>query len=187
MVSLIKILFIFLCVVMDALFIISPSEFRDEELFFTREKLNALGISSEVTSTIKGNAKGMLGGAVKILKTINELNPADYSLIIFVGGGGISKYKLDENKLFHAFAIKSIKLGKVVAAICAGPRVLARAGVLVGKKATVFPSEENINILLEAGADFIPSKVVVDGKIITANGPHVIDEFVEAIFSVLKK
>lgn len=59
------------------------------------------------------------------------------------------------------------KAGKLLAAICAAPTVLAAAGLLDGKRATCYPGCE------EAFSDqviFTGEKLEEDGMIITANG-----------------
>lgn len=45
------------------------------------------------------------------------------------------------NSVALRIAQDSVKLGKVLGAICIAPRILAEAGVLKGKKATVWHSE----------------------------------------------
>ncbi|UXY17072.1 DJ-1/PfpI family protein [Chitiniphilus purpureus] len=61
--------------------------------------------------------------------------------------------------------------GKRVAAICAAPSVLAKAGVLQGRRATCFPGYEDR--LAEGGATLCGYNVVVDGLITTGRGPGV--------------
>ena len=55
--------------------------------------------------------------------------------------------------------------GKVVAAICAAPSVLAAFGILQGKKATVYPGMEDK--LTSAGAEYTGLPITLDGNIIT--------------------
>ena len=65
--------------------------------------------------------------------------------------------------------------GKVVAAICIAPVILARAGLLKGKRATVFP--DGIPELEKAGAVYTAQSVERDGRIITGNGPEAAEAF----------
>jgi protease I len=60
--------------------------------------------------------------------------------------------------------------GRPVAAICIAPVILAKAGLLTHKKATVFSSE--IETIEELGAYYTGMDVTVDGNIITAYGPQ---------------
>jgi len=61
---------------------------------------------------------------------------------------------------------------------------LAKAGTLEGKKAAVWSSpldKSAVKILKENGADYQKDSLVVDGKIITANGPGAAKEFGQKI------
>ncbi|MDD1666685.1 MAG: DJ-1/PfpI family protein, partial [Methanomicrobiales archaeon] len=71
------------------------------------------------------------------------------------------------------------------AAICLSPVVLARAGVLSGKKATVFRTADSVAEMRKGGADLRGEPVVVDGRFVTANGPAVARRFGEAVVSGL--
>ena len=71
--------------------------------------------------------------------------------------------------------------GKWVTALCAAPLVLAEAGILKGKKATIYPGMED-----ELGdALFQEDRVVLDGNIITSRGPGTAMEFALALLEVL--
>lgn len=76
--------------------------------------------------------------------------------------------------------------GKLLAAICAGPQYLARAGILKGKKYTTTLTEKNIkqyspNMLEDPFPrdTYIEQNVVKDGNIITAVGNAFVDFSVE--------
>jgi len=59
--------------------------------------------------------------------------------------------------------------------------------VLKGRKATVWQSpldKSAVKILKEEGADYQKGPVVVDGKIVTANGPGAARKFAETIIKV---
>ncbi|MDX2176651.1 MAG: DJ-1/PfpI family protein [Candidatus Sumerlaeia bacterium] len=58
--------------------------------------------------------------------------------------------------------------GKVTAAICAAPAVLAEAGLLAGKRATCYPSVEDV---VGAAATLDRRAVVADGDVVTSRGP----------------
>ncbi|MDR0941124.1 MAG: DJ-1/PfpI family protein [Bacteroidales bacterium] len=72
---------------------------------------------------------------------------------------------------------------KCIAAICAAPLVLGEMGLLKGKKATCYPGYESQLI----GAEYIKDQtIVVDGDIITANGPGAALEFALAVVAKVK-
>lgn len=167
---------------MKILMVVAPKDFRDEELFETREVLEKEGIKVEVGSKGTEEAQGMLGGVVKIDKDINEVEVDDYQGIVFVGGTGASVYFNDPRAqtLAKDFADED----KLVAAICIAPSILANSGLLEGKKATCFSSEaENLK---SQGAEYTGQGVTVDGRIITAQGPDYATQFGEAIAEKLR-
>jgi len=78
---------------------------------------------------------------------------------------------------------------KVLGAICIAPALLAKAGVLQGKKATVWSSpldKSPIKILEKSGAIFVAEEVVSDDGIVTANGPGAAKKFAQALIEALK-
>ncbi len=162
--------------------IIAKNGFRDEELQEPKTVLEKAGVKVVLASSSPGTAVGMLGARVKVEKTINEVSPSDYDAVIFVGGPGASEYW--DDSVAHSIAKTANEQGRLVCAICIAPVTLARAGLLSGKKATVFSSEANQ--LKEAGAVYTGDGVEVDGNIITADGPASAKEFGKAILEKLK-
>ena len=69
--------------------------------------------------------------------------------------------------------------GKIVAALCAAPIVLEAAGVLAGKRATVYPG----NAL--PSAHQMEERVVIDGNVVTSRGPGTALEFSLALVEKL--
>ncbi|MFH2106552.1 MAG: DJ-1/PfpI family protein [Candidatus Micrarchaeota archaeon] len=164
------------------LFIVAPENFRDEELFEPKEELGKAGYQVVIASTKKGTCSGSKGGSVISSMTIGEAKVDDYAAVVFVGGNGAQIYF--ENKTALNIASEAVKLGKILGAICIAPIILANAGILKGKKATVcnagFGSE-----MESKGAKYTGEHVTVDGKIVTANGPKASREFGRKIVELL--
>lgn len=160
-----------------AIFIIAQNNFRDEELLEPQAVLESRGITTKVASRTTEVALGKLGAEVVPDLKVAAVKSADFAAIIFVGGSGATVYFGDQSawQLARDFA----RAGKVVAAICIAPSILANAGVLLGKRATAFPTEEQN--LRSKGAEYTGMPVESDGKIITANGPQAAREFGEKI------
>jgi len=117
---------------------------------------------------------------------LRDLKVADYDAILFIGGPGAANYMDDET--CHQIAREAVKADRVLGAICIASAILAKAGVLDGKKATVWSSpldRSTVKILEENGAIFQKDSVVVDGKIVTGNGPGAAKEFGEKIVEIL--
>ena len=74
--------------------------------------------------------------------------------------------------------------GKVVSAICLAPVILANAGVLKGRKATV--SGQEAKAIEAKGAVYTQPGVTVDGNIVTGNAPKSSKLFGETICGLLQ-
>ena len=168
----------------SCLMVIAPENFRDEELFLTKETLESAGINVTVTSVTTGNIKGMLGANVLVNKSISEFNTEDFDCVIIVGGSGAPEL-LNHQEVLN-FVKYSYDSGKLVGAICLGPMILAEAGILTGKEATVFKASQAIKLFEEKNVVFVDEPVVKSGGIITANGPKAAEDFAKAIIEELK-
>ena len=167
--------------------IIAFTDFKDEEYFGTKEELEKAGIEIEVVSNLLGTAQGVSGGEVNITKTLKEVNVDDYDGIVFIGGpGALSNLGNSDS---YRIAREAVSKNKILAAICISPVILAKAGVLNGKNATVWSSvldRSPVEELKKNGAIYIDKSVVVDGKIITSNGPSAASEFGRIIAEKLR-
>ena len=149
------------------LMVIAPDHFRDEELFETKTAIEAAGFKTVVASTHEGECIGTKGGKANATVEIKNVNSNDYQSVVFVGGNGSRVYF--KNEKAHSIAHEMYQQGKVVSAICIGPVILAEAGLLKNKKATVYESE--INTIKDLGAIYTGESVTQDGQLITGNGP----------------
>jgi protease I len=168
------------------LFVIAPSGFRDEELFYTKEVVDGAGFRTSIASTSMSEAVGMLGGRVKPDLLVSHANLSQYDAVVFVGGQGVETNNLPQNPSVVKLAKEAISSGKVVAALCIAPRILAAADVVRGKNVTSFPDYDTISSLKRAGAVYTGKAVERDGKLITADGPSSAREFGEEIVKVLE-
>jgi len=164
------------------LMIIASQNFRDEELLKPKKIFEKEGFKVTIASSSLNTATGMLGAKVKPEALINNVNVKDYDAVVFVGGIGATEYF--GNPIALKIAQDSVRQGKILGAICIAPRILAEAGVLKGKKATVWKSEANA--LKARGAIYTGEDVTVDGKIVTASGPNAAEAFANAILKLLK-
>lgn len=166
--------------------VIAYQDFRDIEYFVPKEILKNAGAEVIVASNKKGTALGADGGQVDVDLLVEEINPQNFDAVIFVGGPGCLK-NLD-NEASYKLINQTVSEGKVLGSICISPVILAKSGVLKEKKATVWSSlldKSGIKILEENGAIYVPEGVVVDGKIITANGPDSARDFGKKIVELL--
>ena len=166
--------------------IIAFKEFRDEEYFIPKQIFENQGIKVKTFSNSLGNALGKMGGEAKVDCLISDLDPGDFSAIVFIGGPGALDYtgNTEIKRIIEGAKNKD----KLIAGICIAPLILAEAGVLNGKKATIWSSEIDksaVKQIKEYGALYEKSDVVVDGKIITASGPEAAENFSKEIIKNL--
>jgi len=168
-------------------FIIAFRNFCDEEYFIPKDIFLKAGLKVKTISSEKGIAVGGSGGEIDIDISFEDFNISEFDAIVFVGGPGAYKY-IDDESIWQIVR-DTIKQEKTLAAICIAPVILARAGVLEGKNATVWSSvmdRKPIRILEENGAKYQDKAVIQDGKIITANGPSSASAFAEKIIQNLQ-
>lgn len=121
-----------------------------------------------ITCSINGEEE-VLGSHsihVKANNLLEKTNVDKYDVLIIPGGMPGAANLRDSEKVIELVK-KFNKEGKLIAAICAGPIVLGRAGILKDRKATCYPGVEE-----ELGAKTLSDDIVVqDGNIITSRGP----------------
>ena len=166
--------------------VIAPDQFRDEELTTPQKAFLDAGAQVSVASTRLGEAKGMLGGTAHVDVVLSNLHADDIDCAVVVGGMGSPEYLWEDHNL-HTLLKNLNSQGKVIGAICLSGAVLARAGVLTGKQATVYPMPESLKALKDGHANYVEQPVVQDGHIITADGPPAASDFAETIIKELAK
>lgn len=169
---------------MKILIAIAPEKFRDEELAEPVAAFQKAGIEFDIVSTRHGLCTGMLGAKATASLSFEDIDPKQYEGLVIVGGIGSQTNLWDDDllspivKMFH-------QSGKVIAAICLATVVLARAGVLKGKKATYYESPASFREMKIGGAVITNAPVVRDGRIVTANGPSASKAFADEIVHAL--
>lgn len=164
------------------LMVVAPERFRDEELFIPKEELEKSGHETFIASTKIGICTGSRGGSITADLLLKDIDSEDYDAVVFVGGGG-SKIFFDNTDALNIAKEMNDK-GRIVSAICLAPVVLANAGVLKGKNATV--SGQEAKTIESKGAKYTGPGVTVDGNIITGNAPKSSRLFGQKICELLK-
>ena len=138
----------------------------------------------EVTTVSVGESPDIHGShdiIVKADKLFSEVNYDEMDMLILPGGG-----KGTENLEAHEGLAKLLKKadseGKLIAAICAAPRVLGKLGLLKGERAICFPGNEKF---LEGAEIASGEKAVISGRFVTARGMGAAVEFGAKVIEAL--
>lgn len=159
-----------------ALVIIAQEGFQDKELEGTRRGLTDAGFEIALASGSAGACRGKFGGIERAEIALSNVNVAEYDRVVFIGGPGAAALTNDSDA--KRIAVETVVLGKPLGAICIAPTILAAAGVLKNKKATVWNRDDEQSKFLEShGAIYRDEPVTRDGLIVTGNGPEAAEEF----------
>lgn len=130
-------------------------------------------------------ARGMLGARVRPDIAVRAANPNNFDMLIIVGGSGSPKL-IDYPEVISIIR-RFGERNKPIAAICLGGYVLSKTGILKGKTATVYPADFALAEYRRSGVTYSDEHTVVDGNILTADGPEVVKEFAEQIIKILRE
>ena len=163
------------------LMVIAPKNFKDEEYYIPKEIFETMGIRVSTSST--SSEAVSVAGRKQVIDVTLDKATSNYDAVMFVGGPGA--IVLFDNEKAWNLAREFFKKNKLVAAICIAPSILANAGILQGKRATAFPSEETT--LLKKNAIYTGNLVTIDGNIITGKNPGAARELSSQIIKILGK
>jgi len=152
--------------------------FEEIEALTVVDVLRRAGINVDTVGVMGSMVTGSHGVRVMTDKKILEINADEYDGIVLPGGNP-GYLNLGRSSKIIEILRKFDAEGKLIAAICAAPSVLAKAGVLEGKKATIYPGMEK-ELPYPRG-----ERVVIDGKVITSQAPGTAMEFALAIVEFL--
>lgn len=97
--------------------------------------------------------------------TWSAINLDDFGAIVLPGGGKGTEILKSDTRVLDAVR-QFAREKRHIAAICAAPTVLAKAGILTGRTATCYPTCAE-----ELGEAYEPAPVIADENIITSQGP----------------
>ena len=144
--------------------------------------LRRAGIEVVTAGLDAAPVKGSRGTVLLPDTTLDRAIEREYDMLVLPGGQPGATH-LEQDARIVTLARKMARDNRFTAAICAAPKVLARAGVLDGKRATSFPGAIDPaqwpNVRLEN------SSVVTDGQVITSRGPGTAMDFALELIGLL--
>jgi protease I len=162
--------------------ILAENFYEDMELWFPLLRFRGLGAEVVVVGSGSGDAyTGKHGYPVTADKAASGVKAVDFDAVIIPGGYAPDHMRRHPEMI--ALVREAYEHGKVVAAICHGPWMLASAHILKDKTVTAFFAIKDD--LVNAGATFVDQEVMVDGGIITSRKPDDLPAFCDAIAAAL--
>jgi len=162
---------------MKALVFLAPG-FEEVEAMTVVDFLKRCGVDVTLAGLKEKIVKGSHGVKVVPDEFIEKVRIGGYDAVICPGGSpGWENLRRDKRVI--GMVKRAHADGKLVAAICGGPATLSDAGVLRGKRCTIYPGLEGE--LKKGGGKPERGIVVVDGNLITSMGPATALAFAHAI------
>jgi len=152
--------------------ILTADQFEDMEVFFPYFRLLEEGVKVHVAAPSKETIHGEHGYALNPDKTMDEVDPDDYDLLIIPGGSPDGAPRA---------------LNKSVASICHGPYTLVSANVIKGRHLTSYWHDGVPAEIEAAGGVYEDKEVVVDGNLITSRWPPDLPAFMREVMNSVKK
>ena len=162
-------------------FVLLADGFEEIEAITCIDILRRAELDVTVVGIGKSDIKGSREVEIKADTEIGSCKDSPDAIVLPGGMPGVNNLAAsrDVNDLIN----KAYKKGKIIAAICAAPSyVLAPTGIIRDKGVTCYPGCED---MLKDKAKFVDKKLVVDGNIITSQGPGTAFDFALKIVEVL--
>jgi len=144
--------------------------FEEIEALTVVDVLRRAGMQVDTIGVVGSVIEGSHGVKIMVDKRINQANPAEYDIVVLPGGSKACQ-NLGRSTIITEILKKFNGQNKMIAAICAAPMILSKAGILENRRATVYPGFEKE---LPYPRD---RPVVVDENIITSQAPGTAMEF----------
>lgn len=159
------------------------NDYEDTEALYPYYRMQEAGHNVIVVGPTHDIFKSKHGYPLKADRTPSEIKVDDFKAVIIPGGLAPDRMRI------RAGMVELLRLsaqkGLVIAAICHGAQMLIEAGLVRGKRATCYSSVKTD--LINAGALYLDSPVVVDNRLVTSRHPGDLPDFCRSIVDLLSK
>lgn len=168
--------------------VLTADKFEDMEVYVPIFRLMEEGWQVDVAAPKKEEIGGENGYSLMPDKTIADVNPDDYDLLIIPGGSPVGapatvRKITKAREIVQSFFSKN----KPVASICHGPWLLADADVVKGRHLTSYWHDNIPEDVKKAGGIWEDKEVVVDGNLVTSRYPMDLPFFTRELMRLVKK
>lgn len=167
------------------LLLVAQKGFQSKEYFDTKYELEKSGIEVMTVASLREVAVSHMGDEVTPDLALSEVKLSDYNGVFAIGGPGALEY-LDNEETVRIYKEAQMMGDYPYGAICISPRILAKAGVLTGKRATGWDGDGKLQDIFDSyGIIRVKESVVADGVIVTAAGPAAAHDFGKEIGEIV--
>jgi protease I len=167
--------------------VLTADKFEDMEVFFPVFRLLEEGWRVDIAAPEMKEISGENGYVLKPDKTIDEVDPDEYDLLIIPGGApNGAPATVRKIKKAQEIAKSFFAKNKPVASICHGPYTLVSAGLVKGRHLTSFWHDGVPEEIQEAGGIWEDKDVVVDGNLVTSRWPMDLPAFMREVMKMAK-
>jgi protease I len=155
--------------------------FEDVEATYPLYRLREAGAHVSVLGlSANEQVKGKKGQELRTDMAVGDATADVFDILVLPGGYGPDKVRTDAG--LKRLVQEMDRRGKPIAFICHGGWIPASAGILAGRRATSWPSITDD--LVNAGAVWEDSEVVVDGNLVSSRRPDDLPAFMRALIGV---
>lgn len=163
------------------LLFLAKNNFSESGFLIITSTLKKAGISYSIVSDTENWCTGDCRAKVIPDVKMFNVNPFNYSAIIIICGSGILEYR--KNNTVLEIIRKFHRAGKIIAAVCLGPVLLAEAEILGNSPVSVHST--GIKELLQRKVVINNNSISQSGNIYTSDGIHSCSEMVYRIIQNL--
>jgi len=154
--------------------------FEEIEAIAVVDILRRAGVEVVMAGLIDNPIEGR--NKIKVIADVSleSVKDEEFDMVV-LPGGAIGTENLKKDKTVREILERQSKQKKFIAAICAAPTVLSAIGISDGKKITSHPSVRGELVKEKISNE----KVVIDGNIVTSQGPGTAIEFALKLVELL--
>lgn len=148
--------------------------FEEIEAVTVVDLLRRAGVEVVTAALGTNPVKGSRGVPVVADVLLDDVSGRTFEAIVLPGGMPGAAHLREDGRVRRLLQRQAGE-GRLVAAICAAPTVLAEAGLLEGRRATSFPGFLDADTV--PGLQIVEQPVVADGNVLTSRGPGTAMDF----------
>ncbi len=167
--------------------VLTADRFEDMEVFFPVFRLLEEGWQVDIAAPDMNEMSGEHGYGLKPDKTIDDVNPDDYDLLIIPGGAPDgAPATVRKVKKAQIIAKSFFAKNKSVCSICHGPYTLVSADLVKGRHLTSYWHDGVPEEIKKAGGIWEDKEVVVDHNLVTSRWPMDLPAFMREVMRMVK-